>query len=430
VADVPEEATRPSGRLRGRVLLVEDNPVNLMVAQRLVGLLGLQCETADNGEKALERMVQGNLDVVLMDCQMPVKDGYTASREWRQHEVAQGLPRLPIIAMTANAMAGDRQKCLDAGMDDYLSKPVDRRLLEATIARWLQARPVAAAGEDDAAPAPRAAALPPRTAQEEPVFAPRTALDEPMAAPRTALDDPMPAPRTALDEPLAPSLRPDFSLPPRPAAPAAPLPPRPAAPAAPMPPRPAMPAAPAAPLPPRPAAPAAPRPAMPAPPAAAPQRPAVPFPPRQAPSSPAAPSHPASPLLRPAAAAPEPYSAQLGGDAPPAPPPVLASEVVDELRAVMGNEYLSLVRLFLEDAPKHVQALEAAATAADMSKMVAPAHTLKSAAANLGAMALSAAAKRIELGARQGVLPRPAVAVAVLESEFRRASAALNALLK
>jgi HPt (histidine-containing phosphotransfer) domain-containing protein len=159
----------------------------------------------------------------------------------------------------------------------------------------------------------------------------------------------------------------------------------------------------------------------------------VPFPPRQAPS---APTNPASPLLRPAAparpaaAAPEPYSAQLGADAPPAPPPVLASEVVDELRAVMGNEYLSLVRLFLEDAPKHVQALEAAATAADMSKMVAPAHTLKSAAANLGAMALSAAAKRIELGARQGVLPRPAVAVAVLESEFRRASAALNALLK
>ncbi|KFN45505.1 ATP-binding protein, partial [Arenimonas metalli] len=153
--EVPDDAARPAGRLRGRVLLVEDNPVNLMVAQRLVGLLGLQCETADNGEKALERMVQGNLDVVLMDCQMPVKDGYTASREWRQHELSQGLPRLPIIAMTANAMAGDRQKCLDAGMDDYLSKPVDRRLLEATIARWLQHRPVAEI--DDEAPAPVAA---------------------------------------------------------------------------------------------------------------------------------------------------------------------------------------------------------------------------------------------------------------------------------
>ena len=86
-------------------------------------------------------MMQGNLDIVLMDCQMPVKDGYTATREWRQHELSNNLQRLPVIAMTANAMAGDRQKCLDAGMDDYLSKPVDRRLLEATIARWLQHRP-------------------------------------------------------------------------------------------------------------------------------------------------------------------------------------------------------------------------------------------------------------------------------------------------
>ena len=123
-------------------------------------------------------------------------------------------------------------------------------------------------------------------------------------------------------------------------------------------------------------------------------------------------------------------SAQLRGDTPPAPPPVLANEVVDELRAVMGDEYLSLVRLFLEDAPRHVESLEVAASAGDMPAMVAPAHTLKSASANLGAMALSAAAKRIELGARQGVLPRPAVAVAVVESEFRRAALALNALLK
>ncbi|MBY4599287.1 response regulator, partial [bacterium BD-1] len=180
------------GRLRGRILLVEDNPVNLMVAQRLVGLLGLHCETAENGEKALERMVQGNLDLVLMDCQMPVKDGYTASREWRQYEVAQNLARLPIIAMTANAMAGDRQKCLDAGMDDYLSKPVDRRLLEATLARWLQHRPSASS----AAPAP---------------------LPEPAPAPAPA---PQPAVASA----------PAAAVAPRPAVPAAPSIPRPSAP--------------------------------------------------------------------------------------------------------------------------------------------------------------------------------------------------------
>ncbi len=342
------------GRLRGRVLLVEDNPVNLMVAQRLVGLLGLHCETADNGEKALERMHAGNLDVVLMDCQMPVKDGYTASREWRQHEGATGLPRLPIIAMTANAMAGDRQKCLDAGMDDYLSKPVDRRLLEATIARWLQSHP-------------------------QPVTAPVAAPGVPSSAPtRTPVPGPAPAQ----------------------AAPA----PRPAPPV--LPPRPAF--------------------------ADVQQRPIVPFPPRApAPTPGLATGIPPARPMPPATPAPaaEPYSDEIRRDAP-APPPVLASDVVDELRAVMGNEYLSLVRLFLEDAPMHVQALEAAATANNMAALVGPAHTLKSASANLGAMALSAAAKRIELGARQGVLPRPAVAVAVLESEYRRAAAAMQNLLK
>ena len=160
----------------------------------------------------------------------------------------------------------------------------------------------------------------------------------------------------------------------------------------------------------------------------------MPFPPRAPAPTPglATGIPPARPMM--AGSAPpsrpaEPYSAEMRQDTP-APPPVLASEVVEELRAVMGNEYLSLVRLFLEDAPKHVQALETAATANDMAALVAPAHTLKSAAANLGAMALSAAAKRIELGARQGVLPRPAVAVAVLESEYRRAAAAMHGLLK
>jgi signal transduction histidine kinase/CheY-like chemotaxis protein/HPt (histidine-containing phosphotransfer) domain-containing protein len=380
-AEAGESGMPRTGRLRGRILLVEDNPVNLMVAQRLVGLLGLTCETADNGEKALERMVQGNLDLVLMDCQMPVKDGYTASREWRQHEVAHDMPRLPIIAMTANAMAGDRQKCLDAGMDDYLSKPVDRRLLEATIARWLQVR---AAG-----------APPPEPPAETPALLP---------------DEPAPLPGLAATPVAAPHPTPTAAPPPRPAAPA-----------------------------PVSAPPAAPRPAPPVLPAATdPVRPSVPFPSRPAAPAPASTS---SPLLRPAPAGasapaapaaprPEPMSAEHRPDTPVTPPPVLAADVVDELRAVMGNEYLSLVRLFLEDAPTHVQALEAAAAANDMSRMIAPAHTLKSASANLGAMALSAAAKRIELGARQGVLPRPAVAVAVLESEFRRASQALQGLLR
>ncbi len=123
--------------IKGRLLLVEDNPVNLLVAQRLISLAGMQCDTAENGEQALEKMGRGHYDIVLMDCQMPVMDGYTATRQWRVHEADNKLQPLPIIAMTANAMAGDRQKCLDAGMDDYLSKPVSREHLENTLRRWL-----------------------------------------------------------------------------------------------------------------------------------------------------------------------------------------------------------------------------------------------------------------------------------------------------
>lgn len=137
----PDVAMTPAGRgppLKGQLLLVEDNPVNLMVAQRLITLTGLHCDTAENGEQALEKLARSHYDIVLMDCQMPVMDGYTATLAWRENEEENGLRRLPIIAMTANAMAGDRQKCLDAGMDDYLSKPVSRELLENTLRQWLQ----------------------------------------------------------------------------------------------------------------------------------------------------------------------------------------------------------------------------------------------------------------------------------------------------
>jgi signal transduction histidine kinase/CheY-like chemotaxis protein/HPt (histidine-containing phosphotransfer) domain-containing protein len=123
-----------------RILLVEDNPVNLMVAQRLLQVLGAECETAGNGQVALEKMDVGSYDLVLMDCQMPVLDGYSATRRWREVEQERNVSRrLPIVAMTANAMAGDRRKCLDAGMDDYLAKPVSRSELEQCIQRWKNA---------------------------------------------------------------------------------------------------------------------------------------------------------------------------------------------------------------------------------------------------------------------------------------------------
>ena len=142
IASVVSRPASPTGndmtqQAAPRILLVEDNPVNLMVAQRLLQVIGMECDTAGNGQVALEKLQASGYDLVLMDCQMPVLDGYAATRRWREHEHASAVAqRLPIIAMTANAMAGDRQKCLDAGMDDYLAKPVTRGELERCISRW------------------------------------------------------------------------------------------------------------------------------------------------------------------------------------------------------------------------------------------------------------------------------------------------------
>lgn len=138
-------------RMHGHVLLVEDNTVNLLVARRLLQSHGLEVDSAGHGQEALNRIEATRYDLVLMDCQMPIMDGYTAARQRREAERANGWPRLPIIAMTAHAMAGDREKCLAAGMDDYLTKPLDRSRLERALARWLDAPSESAA---QASPAP------------------------------------------------------------------------------------------------------------------------------------------------------------------------------------------------------------------------------------------------------------------------------------
>ena len=279
-----------------RVLLVEDNPVNLMVGQRLLSVLGVDCDTAHNGEVALLRMSASRYDLVLMDCQMPVVDGYTATRRWREAEELTGDGNhLPIIAMTANAMAGDRQKCLDAGMDDYLAKPVTRAELERCLHRWWRPRASdvrAAVVVDDAGAAP----LPAQPVTPTPVV-------------------PMPVADVEAEE------------------------------AAPMP------------------------------------------------------------------------QAQAAA--------VLDHEILAELRAVLGGELDKLIALFLEDTPLLLARLEAAALAPDFHELREAAHSLKSSSANLGAMALSAAAKRVELGARMLTLDRPAVAVALIATEFARARMAL-----
>jgi signal transduction histidine kinase/DNA-binding response OmpR family regulator len=260
-----------------RILLVEDNPVNLLVAQKMLAVLGHDADTATNGEAALGSMAQTRYDLVLMDCQMPVLDGYSATRRWRAMEAEIHARPLPIIAMTANAMAGDRERCLHAGMDDYLSKPVSREQLDACLARWLPRAGGATSGERPAG------------------------TGTPVSMPETAAN---PAQSAAL--------------------------------------------------------------------------------------------------------------------------PILDTELLEELRDVAGPDTARIIALFLEDAPGLIAQLEAAATTGDIDKLRDVAHILKSSSANVGAVALSNAARRIELAARTGAVERPAVMVALAIAENARARLALT----
>ncbi len=323
----------PSGTTtvrNARVLLVEDNPVNLMVGQRLLSVLGITCDTASNGEAALMRMSASRYDLVLMDCQMPVMDGYTATRRWRESEEAAGDGRhLPIVAMTANAMAGDRQKCLDAGMDDYLPKPVTRSELERCLHHWWN--PEAAVASAGDVPADDGTAADETADPASPVIAEaEVPAQEPADVATLAA--------TAIAPEQAPASVPQTEMP-------------------------------------------------------------------EMTIDPSAPSLPRAPQ-----------------------PDVIDNEVLDELRAMLGDEVDRLIDVFLEDTPRLISALESAAVGPDFNGLRDAAHSLKSSSANLGAMSLSAAAKRVELGARQQSLERPAVAVALIANEFQRARQMLRAM--
>lgn len=351
-------ADAPPPRSGYRLLLVEDNPVNLMVARRLLESLGHHADSVEDGAAALAQLSRQPYDLVMMDCQMPVLDGYAATRQWRQREADASRPRLPIVAMTANAMAGDRQRCLDAGMDDYLSKPLDRTRLEDCLQRWLPLQPAAAPEADAAADGSAAIASGPAAdaladaMHVEPQDSRHTTMHTADAAtasrPITTSTASMPSPDHAtLDVP--------------PAAPAQ----------------------------------------------------------EQDVASHGATATSAPPLAAPEADDPEPPSA--------VPAPVLDIAVLDELREVIGSASVAqIVELFLADAPLLIQRLEQAAATAQSDALREAAHTLKSSAANLGALALSAAALRIESGVRTGTLDRPVVAVALVIAEFARARLALN----
>jgi signal transduction histidine kinase/CheY-like chemotaxis protein len=124
--------------LQGHVLLVEDNPVNQIIAKKMLEKIGLSYELVVNGEEAVSRIKQSHkFDVVLMDCQMPVMDGYEATHAIRELEQVSSSKRIPVIAMTANAMEGDKDKCIQAGMDDYVAKPVKQDALKQVLSHWL-----------------------------------------------------------------------------------------------------------------------------------------------------------------------------------------------------------------------------------------------------------------------------------------------------
>ena len=269
LSDAPTREERGGSVVQ--VLLAEDNPVNLGVVQHVLRGLGVECLAAENGQQALELLRQGmHVDMVLMDCQMPVMDGYEATRLWREYEKHSG-GHIPVVAMTANAMPGDREKCIQAGMDDYVSKPVNIAELEGMIGKWVY-------GEG-------ASSFP-----EVPV--------------------------RPVTEPELHDLR------------------------------------------------------------------------------------------------------------------MLDRTVVAELREVVDDGFGRLVGTYLEHAPELMDGLQQASTNGDVEAMVAPAHSLKSSSANMGAMKLSILAREVEMAARQGDLDAALAAYRKMPTIFLKTCASLRSELK
>ena len=180
----PAGSTRSALRLACRVLMAEDNGVNQFVARNMLKSLGCEFDIVPNGQEALAAVQRGGYDIVLMDCQMPVMDGYEATRQIRQWEQISGQTHhLPIVALTANALVGDAEVCIEAGMDGHLAKPYTRNQLGALMARWLPPHLV-----EGSADAPRTQPAP-LVAVSEPAVAAVGALDARALANIRELDD-------------------------------------------------------------------------------------------------------------------------------------------------------------------------------------------------------------------------------------------------
>src|SRR5688572_16201130 len=134
---VSPPVTRAQPGIRGDILVVEDNLINQQVALGILQIQGYSVRVANNGREALDAYAQGAFDLILMDCHMPEMDGFEATMEIRRREQAAGGRRVPIVALTANAMAQDREECLNAGMDDHLAKPFSMQTMQEMLDRWM-----------------------------------------------------------------------------------------------------------------------------------------------------------------------------------------------------------------------------------------------------------------------------------------------------
>jgi signal transduction histidine kinase/CheY-like chemotaxis protein len=410
-----------------RVLVAEDNLINQEVTLGMLADLGCTAMCVSDGQQALDVLARESFDAVLMDCQMPVMDGFEATRELRRRERRARNPVEPqtVIALTANAAAEDREACRLAGMDDFLSKPFQRSELASLLLRHIRSaptRPIATgAGPVAADPAP-----PPRETGAAPIAA--TAAQPavlPAPLPREAGTGPV-TPTAARSAPTAPTPRAD------PAAPVAATAAQPAVPPAP-PPREAG-AGPVTPTAAR-SVPTAVTPlaATAAPIAATAARPTLTSVPLllvagEAPTagSAARSASTAAPLLLVAAAAP----ATAARAAVPGGPGVLDRRVLDRIRAIQRPDRPDLVArvlaIYLERSPEQVQAIVEAACAADPGRLASAAHALKGGSGNLGLVQLTELVERIEQLARRDQLTGAAALVAELPAIHAAAVAAVR----
>jgi PAS domain S-box-containing protein len=137
---VSAPVTRAPAGMGGDILVVEDNLINQQVALGILQIQGYRVSVANNGREALDAYAQGAFDLILMDCQMPEMDGFEATVQIRKREQTSGGRRVPIVALTANAMAQDREECLNAGMDDHLAKPFSMQTMQEMLDRWMPQR--------------------------------------------------------------------------------------------------------------------------------------------------------------------------------------------------------------------------------------------------------------------------------------------------